>query len=259
MSDSFLKQKGARIALIWAVAIIAIAATLILALAYGGKAAVADDNLIAGQSSAETDKAGTTDPNGTAAVIGTDPSVGITTADDPTAPDGGAGNANIPGSTMPGGSGTTAGGAQSGYGNPAGLPVGSADPEPEPTRLTVTLSIEASTVGRGYIMPARTIEIEDGETVFDVLYRECRASGIHMSSRWTPMYNSAYIEGIDNLYEFDGGHLSGWMYRVNGWYPNYGASVYTLHGGEVIEWKYTCDLGRDIGGYYATQPGGGEE
>ena len=116
------------------------------------------------------------------------------------------------------------------------------------TEFKVTISIDAVTIGAGYIMPARTVTFKQGETVFDVLYRECRASGIHMASRWTPLYNSAYIEGINNVYEFDNGELSGWMYNVNGEYPKYGCSNYVLSNGDVIEWRYTCDLGRDIGG-----------
>ena len=50
------------------------------------------------------------------------------------------------------------------------------------------------------------------------------------------------------MYEFDCGQYSGWMYRVNGWYPNYGCSSYDVEDGDNIEWKYTCDLGVDIGG-----------
>ena len=64
------------------------------------------------------------------------------------------------------------------------------------------------------------------------------------------MYNSHYIEGINNLYEFDCGELSGWMYSVNGWYPNYGCSRYQVQDGDVIEWHYTCDLGEDLGQYW---------
>ena len=64
-------------------------------------------------------------------------------------------------------------------------------------------------------------------------------------------YNSAYIEGIHNLYEFDCGQLSGWIYKVNGWSPNYGCSRYDLADGDVIEWQYTCNLGIDIDAYYA--------
>lgn len=75
----------------------------------------------------------------------------------------------------------------------------------------------------------------------------------------TPIYNSAYIEGIGNLYEFDCGELSGWMYKVNGWFPNYGCSRYRLKSGDRVEWVYTCDLGRDVGGYYSTGNGKREE
>ena len=50
-----------------------------------------------------------------------------------------------------------------------------------------------------------------------------------------------------NIYEFDVGKLSGWMYAVNGWYPNYGCSQYLLEDGDEICWRYTCDLGADVG------------
>lgn len=43
------------------------------------------------------------------------------------------------------------------------------------------------------------------------------------------------------------GPLSGWMYKVNGEFPGYGSSKYKLSNGDVIEWVYTCDLGRDVG------------
>ena len=136
------------------------------------------------------------------------------------------------------------------------------------TAYTCTFSIECSTIlnnlsilepgklemvpSGGVILPETTITFYEGESVFDVLQRVCKDNGIHLESSWTPIYNSAYIEGIHNLYEFDCGELSGWMYRVNGWYPNYGCSRYQLKDGDVVQWRFTCDLGNDIGGGYAT-------
>lgn len=99
----------------------------------------------------------------------------------------------------------------------------------------------------GWILPATTISFSEGETVFDVLQRVCKANKIHMEYEDTPGYNSAYIEGIANLYEFDAGAQSGWMYKVNDWFPNYGCSQYTLQNGDVICWVYSCDLGADVG------------
>ena len=144
--------------------------------------------------------------------------------------------------------------------------------EPKPTEPEATeppasvcyLSISCSTIlnnmadlepGKEGLVPAdgmllyRTeITFTPGESVFDVLQRVTRDRGIHMSSRFTPMYDSAYIEGISNLYEFDCGSNSGWMYCVNGWYPNYGVSKYTVENGDEIQFNYTCDLGRDLPG-----------
>ena len=101
----------------------------------------------------------------------------------------------------------------------------------------------------GTILATSRVSFEEGETVFDVLQRACSAAGIQLEYSWTPLYNSYYIEGINNLYEFDCGSESGWMYKVNGWFPNYGCSSYTLKDGDVIVWCYTCKgLGADVGG-----------
>lgn len=103
----------------------------------------------------------------------------------------------------------------------------------------------------GVIFPTTKVTFYEGESVFNVLQREMKKAKIHMEFTNTPIYNSVYIEGINNLYEFDCGELSGWMYKVNDWFPNYGASRYQLKDGDVIEWVYTCDLGVDVGDYYA--------
>ena len=106
----------------------------------------------------------------------------------------------------------------------------------------------------GVIFAEKTVTFYEGESVFNVLVREMKQNKIHMEFENVPIYNSAYIEGISNLYEFDCGELSGWMYKVNGWFPNYGCSRYLLKNGDKIEWLYTCDLGADIGaGYTSSQ------
>ena len=99
----------------------------------------------------------------------------------------------------------------------------------------------------GWLLEPVEVRFSQGESVFDVLKRTCRQHKLHMEFSNTPIYHSAYIEGIGNLYEFDVGPLSGWMYKVNDWFPNYGCSNYELKDGDVIEWVYTCDLGADVG------------
>ena len=98
----------------------------------------------------------------------------------------------------------------------------------------------------GWILKPITVEFKQGETVVDILKKVCMDKKIHMESSFTPVYNSAYIEGINNLYEFDCGSMSGWMYGVNGEYYNYGCSQSVINNGDKIEWVYTCDLGKDV-------------
>lgn len=101
----------------------------------------------------------------------------------------------------------------------------------------------------GAILKRTTVGFNEGETVYDVLKRVCSARGIHLEASWSPAYGSSYIEGIGHLYEFDCGPQSGWTYKVNGWFPNYGCSAYELEDGDAISWLYTCQgLGADVGG-----------
>lgn len=111
----------------------------------------------------------------------------------------------------------------------------------------------------GVIFAEKEVLFYEGESVFNVTLREMKKNKIHMEFVNTPIYNSAYIEGIGNIYEYDCGELSGWLYSVNGWFPNYGCSRYTLKNGDKIEWQYTCDLGADVGGYSASSGGQRDE
>ena len=114
---------------------------------------------------------------------------------------------------------------------------------------SLTAGKESFVPSNGKILAPSVVEFTEGETVFDVLKRACSRAGIQLEYSWTPLYNSYYIEGIHNLYEFDCGNESGWMYKVNGWFPNYGCSSYDLSDGDTIVWCYTCNgLGADVGG-----------
>ena len=99
----------------------------------------------------------------------------------------------------------------------------------------------------GVILASTQFAFSPGESVFDVLLRATRSMGIHMEFRDDSLYSGKYIEGINYLYEMDGGPLSGWMYKVNGQFPNYGCAAYTVEPGDAIVWMYTCDLGLDVG------------
>ena len=94
----------------------------------------------------------------------------------------------------------------------------------------------------GIIYKKQKVEFADGESVFDVLLREMKNNKIHFEFVQNPVYNSAYIEGIGNLYEFDCGDCSGWVYKVNNVSPTYGCSQYKLKDGDEIEFIYSCNF-----------------
>lgn len=107
----------------------------------------------------------------------------------------------------------------------------------------------------GTILAELRVEIIEGVSAFEVLKRVTREEGIQMEFRMDPLYSGAYIEGINQLYEFDAGGGSGWMYKINGWFPNYGCSQYKMKDGDKMVWCYTCNIGKDVGDqYYDTHP-----
>lgn len=108
----------------------------------------------------------------------------------------------------------------------------------------------------GIILPMVEVPFYENETVFEVLNRICKKANIQIEYSWTPLYGSYYIEGINHLYEFDCGEQSGWMYKVNEWFPNYGCSSYYVEDGDIIVWCYTCKgLGLDVGCEWMGQEG----
>ena len=99
----------------------------------------------------------------------------------------------------------------------------------------------------GILLGTVEVEFAGGESVFDVFRKVLREEKLHFEYVDASAYNSVYIEGIGNLYEYDCGPQSGWMYSVNGIYPGLGCSAYTLADGDQIVFAYTCDLGADAG------------
>lgn len=125
----------------------------------------------------------------------------------------------------------------------------------ENTIGSVTLTIRCDTVAgktdneyipeNGIILDTTEFEISDGDTVYDILSEAAAKYKIHIEGTGGEV--SAYIEGINYLYEFDFGDLSGWLYYVNGSQSSTSCSKYELKDNDIIEWHYSCEMGKDIG------------
>lgn len=114
-------------------------------------------------------------------------------------------------------------------------------------KLDPALRSEKYVPSDGFILKRTEYVLRPGDTVYDVLDRAVRYNRIHMECIYSANYSSVYVRGINQLYEFSCGELSGWTYTVNGVFPNYGCSRYELSDGDEVVWRYTCDLGRDVG------------
>ena len=128
-------------------------------------------------------------------------------------------------------------------------------------RMTCTVEIRCDTVlsrkeaggdipGSGAILPTTPVKFTQGESAYDVLRRVCKAAGIGLDYNYYPVIGGYYVTEIGGLATHDYGPGSGWLFKVNGWFPNYGASKHEVEDGDVIVWMYSCegggaDLGRE--------------
>lgn len=117
-----------------------------------------------------------------------------------------------------------------------------------PTRIKKEL--RAYVPSDGFILKPKQYVLREGDTVFDIVQRATRQEKIQMEYQGANanVYKSAYIQGIQYIYEFAAGGQSGWMYQVNGHFPSVGVSKYTLSPNDRIDVMYTTDLGKDLGG-----------
>ena len=130
---------------------------------------------------------------------------------------------------------------------------------------TVTMEIRCDTIaGRtdseyvpadGVILPPTAFDIESGDTVFDILTEAAQTYGIQVENKGSAgsSHGMVYIAGINYIYEFDYGDLSGWVYHVNGITPSRSCGEYELSDGDRIEWLYTCEVGHDLDEVYENE------
>ncbi|HIZ17385.1 MAG TPA: DUF4430 domain-containing protein [Firmicutes bacterium] len=99
----------------------------------------------------------------------------------------------------------------------------------------------------GEIICEDDVGINSGSTVFDATVYVLRQAKITFD--YTGIGKSAYISGINGIYEFDYGAMSGWLYFVNDdtSQSNVSCGAYELKDGDSIRWIYTKDGGADTG------------
>lgn len=100
-------------------------------------------------------------------------------------------------------------------------------------------------VGTGKVFfRKQAIKIEPGETAFSLLEKTNLSLDVDRNTQY-----GVYVSGIEGLSEMDEGPESGWLYRVNGVFPSHSAALERVYENDYVEWLYTRDLGKDVGGY----------
>lgn len=95
--------------------------------------------------------------------------------------------------------------------------------------------------GDGVILKKTEVDFEKDDTVYDILKRICRQKDIAFIKEQKTGYSGIYIKSLGHLAEFDAGKKSGWMYTVNGEYPNLSCSQYKLGNRDKVVWHYVVD------------------
>jgi hypothetical protein len=91
----------------------------------------------------------------------------------------------------------------------------------------------------GRIVMDTAIAFLDGDSVLDILKKATRDARIQME--YTGFGMTAYVKGIDNLYEFDKGSESGWLFYVNDELIMQSAGSYKPKAGDEIVWQYVTE------------------
>jgi hypothetical protein len=120
--------------------------------------------------------------------------------------------------------------------------------QPKPANKTQTeqSSVSIAILGdkqKGTILSSSEVGIKKDDTVLSITISLLKQKGIQYSIRGSGA--TAYVEGIDNLYEFDDGPLSGWNVMLNGKLLSESAGAAKLTNGDHIVWSYTSDYKKD--------------
>ncbi|MDP4086495.1 MAG: DUF4430 domain-containing protein [Bacillota bacterium] len=108
---------------------------------------------------------------------------------------------------------------------------------PVPSK-TVTFSIMGPK-DKGVILSSTKVSIKDGDTILDVLIHATQSHSPKIQVDYSGSGATAYVEGIDNIYEFDYGAKSGWLFKQNGVGLTKGAGISKIKAGDWIECYYT--------------------
>jgi len=203
----------------------------------------ADSDSVTGDSSVSAQQAAPSSPSGNSGSVPTESPVPSSSASSADHADSASG--------VPSGSSSSRSGT-SGSASSAPPEASTASSSPPQTSLTdqpkesaATLSVTGNTEW-GVVLEPATVALKSGDTVADLLIRTLKSRKLAYETRGAG--SLFYVTGIDGLFEFDDGPVSGWKYRVNGEVIDRSAGAYKLEPGDRVEWFYASEDEEASGG-----------
>ena len=123
------------------------------------------------------------------------------------------------------------------------------DPTPvDPNPETITVTFQLHTDTEAWILPTVVRDLPEGTTAFDVFKQVLAANGYTYDAK------GSYVQAViapdgTKVAELSKGQYSGWMYRVNGEFPDTYMGAYELEDGDGIEVFFTADYTKETGAF----------
>ena len=118
--------------------------------------------------------------------------------------------------------------------------------DPDPETITVTFQLHTDT--EAWILPTLIRDLPEGTTAFEVFKQVLAANGYTYDAKGSYVRAVIAPDGT-KVAELSKGQYSGWMYRVNGEFPDTYMGAYELEDGDVIEVFFTADYTKEPGAF----------
>ena len=118
--------------------------------------------------------------------------------------------------------------------------------DPDPETITVTFQLHTDT--DAWILPTVVRDLPEGTTAFEVFKQVLAANGYTYDAKGSYVRAVIAPDGT-KVAELSKGQYSGWMYRVNGEFPDTYMGAYELEDGDVIEVFFTADYTKEPGAF----------
>ena len=118
--------------------------------------------------------------------------------------------------------------------------------DPDPETITVTFQLHTDT--EAWILPTLIRDLPEGTTAFEVFKQVLAVNGYTYDAKGSYVRAVIAPDGT-KVAELSKGQYSGWMYRVNGEFPDTYMGAYELEDGDVIEVLFTADYTKEPGAF----------